>query len=70
MFALETPQGGPVPVRLAHQAKAQQHPMDRAGWQPDTLAIEQHGQLARAPVRIELAQGTDARLQFWRGLRG
>jgi hypothetical protein len=59
-----------MPVSIAHQTEAQQHSMDRAGWQPDTLSPEQHGQLARAPVRVSLAQGTDARLQLRRGLRG
>jgi hypothetical protein len=44
--------------------------MHRTGRQFDALALEQHGQFARAPVRINLAQGTDARLQLRRGLRG
>jgi hypothetical protein len=70
LLALEAPHGGPVPVSLAHQPVAQQDPMHRARRQLDPLAGQQHGQLARAPVRINLAQGTDAGLQIGRSLRG
>jgi len=69
-LTLEALDGGRVPVLLPHQAVAQKHTMDGAGRQPDALAIQQHGQLARAPVRVNLAQGPDARLQLSLGLRG
>ena len=70
LLALEALDGRPVAILFAHQTEAQQHAMDRAGGQFDPLTAEQHLKLARAPVGIDFAQGTDAGLQLGHSLSG